>query len=359
MPSTRSSHSPFPGLALIAAIVALVALAFAWVGGWLSPGRIGGGAIANSLEYNAGRHPGWRRAHAKGLCVSGHFEANGQGVALSRASLFRAGSHPVIGRFSTGGGDPFASDGRNVFHSMALLFRLPGGEQWRMALDHTPIFPVATPADFIALQVASRPDPTTHKPDPAKMKAYLAQHPETKAFLDYMANAPLPSSFANGTYYSINAFRFLDAGGTAHAVRWQMEPEAPFSALDKKTLDHQPVDFLFDDAIARLKQGPLRWHLIVVLADAGDRTDNATVAWPAGRRRVDVGTLMLDHAATEAEDGCRDVNFDPLILPDGVAASDDPLLPARSAAYSASFRRRAIEGPRPDALTLAAKGAKV
>ena len=72
---------------------------------------------------------------------------------------------------------------------------------------------------------------------------------------------------------------------------------------------------------------------------------------------MDVGTLTLDHAATEAEGGCRDVNFDPLILPRGVTASDDPLLPARSAAYSASYRRRAIEGPRPDAITLARKGA--
>jgi catalase len=41
-----------------------------------------------------------------------------------------------------------------------------------------------------------------------------------------------------------------------------------------------------------------------------------------------------------------------LILPKGVGRSDDPLLPARSAAYSVSFQRRAKEGPRPDALTL-------
>ena len=306
MPPTQTSRSPLAPLALIAVIVALVGLAFAWVGGWLTPGRIRGATLANSLEYNAGRHPGWRRAHAKGLCVSGHFDANGQGVTLSRASVFRTGSYPVVGRFSTGGSDPFATDGRNVFHAMALLFALPGGEQWRMALDHTPIFPVANAPDFVALQIASRPDPTTHKPDPAKMKAYLGQHPETKAFLDYLANAPLPSSFANGTYYSINAFRFIDAAGARHAVRWQMEPETPFAALDKATLDQQPVDFLFDDAVARLKQGPLRWHLVVVLANPGDRTDNATVTWPADRRRIDVGTLVLDRAATEADGGCRD-----------------------------------------------------
>jgi catalase len=358
MPTPVLRHGPLPALALIAGIAGAAALAFAWTGGWLSPHRIGGSSIANALEQNAGLHPGWRRAHTKGICVSGHFIASGAGAALSRASLFQPGSVPVTGRFSLGGGDPMAGDGRNVFHSMALRFVLPGREEWRMALDHTPIFPVATPADFMALQIASTPDPRTHKPDPALMKAYLAGHPETTAFQDYMKTAPLPSSFANGTYYSINAFRFTDAGGASRIVRWQMEPETPFAALDKASLDARPANFLLEDAQSRLQAGPLKWHMIVVIPKAGDRTDNATIAWPKDRQRVDVGTLVLDHVATEQAGDCRDFNFDPLILPKGVAGSSDPLLAARSAAYSASFRRRAAEGPQPDALTIAAtKGA--
>ena len=45
---------------------------------------------------------------------------------------------------------------------------------------------------------------------------------------------------------------------------------------------------------------------------------------------------MLTVMALQGEDtgACRDVNFDPLVLPAGIAASDDPLLSARSAAYS-------------------------
>jgi len=37
------------------------------------------------------------------------------------------------------------------------------------------------------------------------------------------------------------------------------------------------------------------------------------------------------------------VNFDPLILPTGVAASDDPILAARSGLYAQSFFRRERE----------------
>jgi len=338
-------RSPLPRLALIAAILATLALLFAWAGGWLTP-RVSGGSIADAVQVNNGRiFAGVRRAHAKGLCVSGRFDANGGGTALSSASLFRRGSVAVDGRFSLAGGDPGAPDGRNVFHALGLRFLLPGGEEWRMALDHTPIFLVSTPADFQAFVIASTPLPATKKPDSAKMAAFLAAHPETQRFMDLMKTAPLPSSFANGTYHSIDAFRFTDAGGGVHLVRWQFEPEDAFAALDKKTLDTLPSDALFDEYVTRAGKGPVRWHMIVVLPNPGDRTDDATIEWTGAHRRIDVGTLTLTETTPEATGNCRDFVFDPLILPSGVAGSDDPLLAGRSAAYAASFRRRGKEGP--------------
>jgi catalase len=48
-----------------------------------------------------------------------------------------------------------------------------------------------------------------------------------------------------------------------------------------------------------------------------------------------------------------DLNFDPLVLPAGMAPSDDPLLSARSAIYSRSFTRRAGETKQPSAITTA------
>ncbi|KUR79048.1 catalase family peroxidase [Novosphingobium sp. FSW06-99] len=349
MPPDPVAH-PLPRLALIAAIVGTIALLFAWVAGWLSPARVSGASIADALQANTGKiFPGIRRAHAKGLCIAGEFASNGAGTALSRATLFAPNARtPVSGRFSLAGGNPGAPDGRTVFHAMALRFVLPGVEEWRMALDHTPIFVVSTPADFQAFLIAGTPDPVTKKPDPARMAAFLASHPEARRFIAYMKSAPLPSSFANGTYHSINAFRFTNAAGETRAVRWQFEPEDRFAALDKTTLDRLPHDALFDEYLARAKQGPVRWHLVVVLANPGDATDNATVEWGAGHRRIDVGTLTLTAAMPEQEGHCRDFVFDPLILPRGVTASDDPLLAGRSAAYAASFRRRAREAPHAD-----------
>jgi catalase len=177
-------------------------------------------------------------------------------------------------------------------------------------------------------------------------------HPETRAFNALMGSRPIPSSFANGSYHSINAFRFIDADGTVRAVRWSMLPEAEFVALERSRFDAMNArdrDFLFNDLFARLRTGPQRWHLVFTRAAAGDRSDNATVQWPAARERIDVGTLVIERALPEPAGPCRDVTFDPLVLPPGIAASDDPLLSARSAVYAASLRRRSGEGPHPGA----------
>ncbi len=335
---------------LIAALVGACAAAFAYVAGWLSPGRLSADRIVDALEAHDGKHPGFRRAHAKGLCFSGTFDSNGQGGELSRASVFQPGRYPLIGRFSTGGGMPQAPDGRVVFHAVGLSFSLPHGELWRAALDDVPIFPVATPQAFFDFQRATAPDPATGKPDAARIAAYLAVHPETRAFNQWLKDNPVPSSFANGTYYSINAFRFTDAEGVQHFVRWSLVPEAAFEALDKSTLSTLDKNYLFGEVIGRIQQGPQRWHLLLSVAEPGDTIDNATVQWPASRRAIDAGTLTIDHASLEDDGACRDITFDPLVLPAGIGPSDDPLLSARSAAYSSSLTRRSGEPAQPSAL---------
>jgi catalase len=337
-------------LAAIGAVLLVLSAAFAMAAGWLPPHRLAPDAIVDALEAHDGRHPGFRRAHAKGLCIEGSFLSNGNGALLSRARIFARSDSPVIGRFSTGGGQPYAPDGRLAFRSLALSLTQANGEQWRMALDDTPMFPVATPQAFVDFQRATTPDPKTGKPDATRVDAYMARHAETRAFLRWQRDTPLSTSFANETFYSINAFRFIDDTGKTRMVRWSFEPETAFEAIDKATLGARPANFLFDDVVARLARGPLRWHLIVTVAEPGDATDDATKVWPADRQRIDVGTLVIERAHAEENGDCRNITFDPLILPSGIAPSDDPLLPARSGAYASSLARRDGEQAQPSAL---------
>jgi catalase len=128
-----------------------------------------------------------------------------------------------------------------------------------------------------------------------------------------------------------------------------MVPVQPFEPATPAPPD--APNYLFDTLAARLRRQPLQWHLVLTIGQPGDPTNDATIPWPPDRERVDAGTLTIDTIEGEVVSPARTVNFDPLVLPDGIESSDDPLLSARSAVYSASFRRRVGEPVSPSPVT--------
>ena len=135
-------------LTLIGVALAAVAGTFAYLGGWLTPNALTPARFTNGFEEVNGVHPGFRRNHAKGVGVSGFFESNGNGVRLSKAAVFQPGRVPVLGRFSLGGGQPYAPDTASAVRGLGLQFSLPDGELWRTAMIHLPVFPFRTPEAF-------------------------------------------------------------------------------------------------------------------------------------------------------------------------------------------------------------------
>ena len=258
----------------------------------------------------------------------------------------------MIGRFSFGGGQPYVADRPDAVRGLGLQFSLPDGELWRTAMINLPVFPFRTPEAFYELLIASKPDPGTSKPDPAKMEAFLARHPETVKALTVIKGQPVSSGFDNSTFHGLNAFRFINSAGDSIPVRWLMTPMQPFEAASTGSAP-QDKNYLFDALIAAIQRQPLRWRLIVIIGQPGDPTNDASIAWPAERQQVDVGTLTLDRVESDETSAATDINFDPLVLPAGIAPSDDPLLSARSAVYSQSFTRRAGETKQPSAITSA------
>ena len=337
---------PFPlaRWALIALAVGGLAGAFAYVAGYLDPQRLTPARVVDQLQTNGGLHPGYRRNHAKGVCVIGRFDSSGAAAAYSRAAVFAASaSTPLVGRFALPGGNPYAPDGGVPIRSFALRLTQPDGQQWRTGMNNMPVFPVATPQAFFEQLRATAPDPATGKPDPAKQKAFFEAHPETAAFRAWIKDRKPSASYATDSYYGLNAFYFVAADGARHAVRWRVEPDNGVAAAP---LGAQDTDALAAELERRLAQGPLRWKLWATLAAAGDPVDDATQVWPAQREQIDAGTVIVERAQDQASGECRDINYDPMVLPDGILASADPLLPARSAAYAESYRRRTAEEAR-------------
>lgn len=336
-----SNRQKLTRLLLVAAVPLALILLFLWAGGWLTPQRLSADKMIVALEQTGGKHPGYRRNHAKGICILGDFIANGQASSLSRAALFAPGSTPVTGRLAIAGGNPAAPDYAVPVRSMALLFQQANGEQWRTGMNAIPFFPVATVQGFYDQQEASRPDPTTGKPNPASMQALVHKHPEIAHFVRWVKQAVPASSWGSEQYNSLNAFLFDDASHHQHLVRWSMVPHTPRQPIT--AAEQGDSDFLQKDLQQRLAKGPLKWDLIITLAGAGDAGNDASRAWPADRQTVNAGTLVINRAVPQREGKCNDINYDPLILPDGIAASDDPLLNARSAAYAKSYNLRTRE----------------
>ena len=324
-------------LVLIALVIGAVAAAFAYTAGWLSPQRVTPDKVVDAFAPPGGPALGHRRNHVKGICFTGVFEANGAGSSLSEAPMFEPGQYPVIGRFNLATADIKAPDATVRVRGMGLQIAAPGGQLWRMAMIDPPFFPVSTPQALYGLLKASG------SKDPDAMKTFAAAHPELGHFGAWAQSAPWTGSYAEERYNSLNSFVFTSAGGTATAVRWSLLPAAPPVAVPPDELAKRAPDFLEQEITERIKSGPLRWTLVIHVAEAGDPTSDPSQAWPQNRRATDVGTLTVQNIEPEANGPCRDINYDPTVLPRGMGTSDDPFPAARSSAYRRSYDLRTAE----------------
>ena len=333
-----SSASPLRSLVLIAVVVVALVAAFAYTGGWLTPSRLTPAKIVDALAPPGGPALGYRRNHAKGICFTGSFESNGAAASLSRAPMLASGSYPVTGRFNLATPVPTAPDGTVRVRGLSLRIVAGDGSEWRTAMIDAPFFAVSTPQAFYGLLKAS-----ANKSDPNAMKDFIGAHPEFGNFAKWAGSAPWTGSFAQEQYNSLNSFVFTNAAGQEQTVRWSFVPAAQPEAVSPDQLKARGDDFLDTDITLRVHSAPQRWTLVVTVANPGDPTADPTKAWPDDRRKVEAGTLVVNAIEPEPDGPCRDLNFDPTVLPPGMHVSDDPFPAARSAAYAVSFDRRTAE----------------
>lgn len=331
-----SPGSQLVSLAIIGVVVAVVAGAFAYTAGWLSPARLTSSKLVAAFAPPGGPALGHRRNHAKGICFTGEFDANGKGSELSKAQVFTQGKYPVIGRFNFSTVDPNAPDATSRVRGMGLQITA-NGDVWRSAMIDPPFFPVATPEAFYALLQ------TSASKEPDAMKTFAAAHPEIAAFGAWAASAPWTGSYAEDPYNSLNAFLFVDSAGQEHAVRWSLKPQAQPQPIAPDDLAKLGPDHLEQEIAERVGKGPQSWTMVIQVANPGDPTSDPSKAWPDDRKSVEVGTLVVQQIQPERDGPCRDINFDPTILPNGIKVGDDPFPAARSAAYAKSFDARTAE----------------
>jgi len=307
--------------------------------GSAAPGTLSA-QLVETMRALAGSHPGFRPVHAKGVVCSGTFRGAPDARRISKAIHLQGQPISTVIRFANASGDPAVHDGLANVRSLAVKFQLPDGKKADILANSIEGFPTRTPEDFLALLRAQLPDPSTGQPTPDAVPRFLQSHPSTRDFLARLTEKPVPASFAQASYHAEHAFLFTAADGTSHFGRYHWIPEAGEAYLSADDASKRSPNFLHEELESTLRSGPVVFRLLLQLAEKSDPTDDPTALWPANRPLVELGRLEVTGISPTSAADERRMVFDPSNLTEGISLSTDPVLLARSPAYSVSYDRR-------------------
>jgi len=295
--------------------------------------------VVAQLQAMFGKYPGLRPVHAKGILITGTFTPSAEAKELTTAPHFNNPSTPITVRFSNSTGIPNIPDADPNAdpRGIAIRFNLGHRVHTDIISHSTPFFPTRTGAEFLEFLQALVSSPPGG-PHPSPVEAFLGSHPAALAFVQ--APKPTPLSYATEPYFSVTAFKLIDAEGKATYIRYRVVPDLGVLTLDAAALKDKDTDFLQKDLTTRLREGPIAFRLLAQIAEEGDVTDNATVHWPESRKLAELGVVKLEGVLPDNAKEQKHIIFDPIPRIKGVEPSDDPLLELRAAAYLISGKER-------------------
>jgi catalase len=293
--------------------------------------------VVDGVNERYGRHPGHRALHAKGRYYKATFTATREAAGLTRAAHMQGESVEAMVRLSNGSGNPESKDYVPDVRGMAVSFELPDGSRTDILGQTAPNFPINTPEGFVEVVQAN----VAGIARLWRFPVFLAKHPD--AIPGLRANLEAlkpPKSYATRRYFPIHAFKWVNADGDEQYVRYTWLPDAGEQTISQGEAKEAGADYLQEEMVERLANGPARFTLQLQLAADGDPTDDPRKNWPDDRQKVVAGTLEITELDPSAETGGELIVFDPMRLTDGIEPSDDPILAYRPRAYSESASRR-------------------
>ncbi|WP_439625542.1 catalase family peroxidase [Gemmata sp.] len=294
--------------------------------------------LLDALDALSGLHPGFRPAHAKGIMCGGTFAPSPEAARLTRAPHANRPSTPVVVRYSDSTGVPTVPDNdpaKSGPRGIAVRFNLGAHAHTDIVAHSTNGFPVRTGEEFVEFL---RGAAAAGAGKPEAIGAFLASHPQAKAFVE--SPKPIPTSFAREAFFAITAFIFTAADGTTKHGRFRVRPAAGVEHLSDADAAKKSPNFLFDELRERLAKEPVTLGVFVQIAEPGDDVTNASVTWPDSRPEVPFGTITLTTVLDDQEPELRKIIFDPLPRVDGIDSAGDPLTDVRADIYLLSGRRR-------------------
>lgn len=280
-----------------------------------------------------------RAVHAKGIILEGTFTPDPQAATLTVAPHLQNTPSTVIVRFSDFTGLPDIPDNADAANprGFAIRFTLPDGMNTDIVGHSFDGFPTASSNQFHELLMAlAASGPGAAKP--TALDKFLESHPVAKTFL---TTQNTPASYGTIMYFGVNAFQFTNKAGASHYVRYQFVPDGGEQLLTAGQAKQESANYLQDEIKTRIAKGPIRFTLYAQLAEAGDKYDDPSIAWPASRKRVPLGVITIAKLGANTPEQDKATAFLPNNVPVGIKPAD-PMIELRSRAYpiSAEERRR-------------------
>ncbi len=123
-------------------------------------------------------------------------------------------------------------------------------------------------------------------------------------------------------------------------MRYQIVPINGQEFLSADQVAQAGPNYLFEELPQRLKTGEAKFRLLAQVAAKDDVINDPTVVWPDDRKLVELGVLSLEAPVADNAAAEKALAFNPLILVDGIAPTNDPVLLARPGAYAVSVGRK-------------------
>jgi catalase len=291
-------------------------------------------------KLSGGVHPGFRPVHAKGVMCSGSFQPAPDAAKLTRAPHASRRSTPITVRFSLAAGVPTVAENDPTGASpqgIAVRFHLADHVHTDIIAHSHNGFSVRTGEEFLAFLKAAA-DSGPGAPSPPPIATFLAAYPAAKKFVE--APKPIPTSYARQAYFAVTAFKFTSAAGQSRFGRFRLRPEAGTEFLTPEQATKKSANFLAEELSERLAKGPVKFRVLVQLADVGDGVADATILLPETRPLLDFGLITITERVDGSLPDLRKIIFDPVPRVDGIDSAGDPLTEVRSEIYLLSGRRR-------------------
>lgn len=292
-----------------------------------------------------------RAVHARGTAAHGSFRLYKPMTQFTSAGFLQNPEveTPVFVRFSTVAGSRGSADTVRDVRGFAVKF-YTGEGNYDLVGNNIPVFFIQDAIKFPDLVHALKPEPHNEMPQAASAHDtfwdFVSLMPESTHMLMWaMSDRAIPRSYRMMEGFGVHTFRFINARGDSHFVKFHWKPKLGVHGLawdEAQKIAGKDADFHRRDLWEAIEHGDFpEWELGVQIIEEGKEDKlgfdilDPTKLIPESVVPVQlIGRMVLNRNPDNFFAETEQVAFHPGHLVPGIDFSDDPLLQGRLFSYT-------------------------